>query len=198
MKNNNNGKQVYTPEQIQFMIDNNLIPAPVKNSNPAKLTLPEKNSASAPVIEYTEVARKNENRLVWMIRQAIEQTDEQSLLSLCKAWIAMVDKSVPEDDKVRKLATLLPIATLTRKDFTMKEKEGKAPRFMVESTGIVKSALYTIRRCDYEINREYKKEIECPEEKQVKTKSGTTKVKMTEQEYNQYMAWKKASEKNAA
>ena len=181
----------FSAEQIAFLQSCGLIPT----------TAPVAPVAPVARIEWTGYARKNENRLVWLVRQAIEQNDIKSLYSLVKSWIVLVDKKVPGDSVVVTVAEQVVIASLSRKDFHVKEKEGDNARFVVESTGIVKSALYTIHRNGNVLPREYRKNIECPEEKPVKVrekKEKSRKYSMTEQEYAQFMEWKKASERKVA
>ena len=150
------------------------------------------------VITFVSVARKNEKCLVWDIRKALTENNHDKLLSLCKAWVVMLDgNDATTDQKVVGLVNELLKVAYAGKYATVKErKDGKAACLDVITSGRVKAWLYSIRRNGYKaLSVVDTHATERPDEKAVKTKDSKKKVVMTEQEFAQYMEWKKASEK---
>ena len=150
------------------------------------------------VITFVSVARKNEKCLVWDIRNALSENNHDSLLSLCKAWVVMLDgNDTTTDQKVVGLVSELVKVAYAGKYASIKErKDGKTACLDVITSGRVKAWLYTIRRNGYKaLSVVDTHATERPEEKAVKSKDSKKKVVMTEQEFAQYMEWKKASEK---
>lgn len=156
------------------------------------------NSNVISVITFVSVARKNEKCLVWDIRKALTENNHDNLLSFCKAWVVMLDgNDTTTDQKVVGMVNELLKVAYSGKYASIKErKDGKTACLDVITSGRVKAWLYTIRRNGYKaLSVVDTHATERPEEKAVKAKDSKKKVVMTEQEFAQFMEWKKASEK---
>ena len=150
-------------------------------------------------IAFVPVARKNERVLVWDIRNDIANMNHDNMLSHLKAWVAMVDGVDGAEAKTLALFNALSLVVYTGKYASVKERaDGKKACMDVITSGRVKAWLYTIRRNGYKaVSVVDTHATERPEEKAVKARSSAKKVTCTEQEWLQFMEWKKASEKGA-
>lgn len=137
------------------------------------------NNNTTTVIEFKQVARKNEKVLVYDIRCALIDNDFSSLLSLCKGWIHMVDNGVVSDNDVRRMASELRKVAYTGKYASVNgRKDGKDGELNVITSGRVKAWLYTIRRNSYKALTVNAEKGERPEEKTVKQANKKTTVKI--------------------
>lgn len=87
--------------------------------------------------------RKNENRLVWDIRDNMKKGDVTTLQYNVKTWLNMVNHAVPEDKQVKAVITVLNAVFYTGKGATVKAKEDKKATIDCISIGRVKAWLYS-------------------------------------------------------
>lgn len=153
------------------------------NTTPAKVTTtpaPVKNSSA---IEFKACARKNERVLVYDIRCAIIDRNDSALLSLCKAWIHMVDNGVVSDADVMALVRELKLVSYNGKYASVKgRKDGKEGELNVLSSGRVKAWLYTVRRNGYKVLSVNAEKGDRPEEKEARSISRKTTVKISKED----------------
>lgn len=94
--------------------------------------------------------RKNENRLVWDIRDNMKKGDVAKLQYNVKTWLNMVNHAVPEDKMVKAMITVLNMVFYTGKGATVKAKEGKNAIIDCISIGRVKAWLYSVNEGRFE------------------------------------------------
>ena len=147
---------------------------------------------NSPVIEFKAVARKNERVLLYDIRCAVLDRNEKSMLSLCKAWIHMVDNGVVSDVDVRTMVGELKRVAYTGKYASVNgRKDGKEGELSVVSSGRVKAWLYTVRRNGYKPLTVNAEKGDRPEEKTVKAISRKTTVKISAEDKEMFDMIKK-------
>ena len=150
---------------------------------------------TSPVIEFKACARKNERVLVFDIRSAIIDRNDSAMLSLCKAWVHMVDNGIVSDLDVFSLVHELKAVAYTGKYASVNgRKDGKDGELNVISSGRVKAWLYTIRRNGYKALSVNAEKGERPEVKTVKANTRKTTVKISAEDREMFEMIKKLRE----
>ena len=138
------------------------------------------NTNTVTVIPFKAIALKNERCVIFDIRCALIDRDNDNLLSLVKAWIHAKDNGVVSDMDVRTTVKALCEVAYHGKLASVKErKDGKTATVDVLSSGRVKAWLYTIRRNGYKAIDIHTEKGDRPEEKATRQVNRKTTVKIS-------------------